>query len=194
MNLISRYLTGSLLLVVGLLTAATAQAQPQPQSPQGPQLSAEQMQQVQNLRQQGMQIQKKISALQQQAVQGSPSLQQQSKELQEMGNAMMKEQGVDIEKSIARLQEMKGDFSKQGVTDEQKKKLQQEAMQITQKLEQAQAATMADPKVQQAAAKMEKDLIAEMTKLDPAVPEMIKQLDSLDQQMRQTVMGAHGKK
>jgi len=190
MNLVSRYLTGSLLLVVGLLSAAIAQAQP----PQGPQLSAEQVQQVQGLRQQGLQIQKKISVLQQQAMQGSPSLQQQSKELQEMGSAVLKKQGIDIEKSVARLQEMKGEFSKEGVTEEQKMKLQQEALGISQKLEKAQATTMADPKVQQAAAKMEKDLIAEMTKLDPTVPEMLKKLDSLDQQMRQVVMGAHGKK
>mgnify|MGYP001812069119 CR=1 FL=1 len=190
MNLVSRYLTGSLLLVVGLLTAAVTQAQP----PQGPQLSAEQMQQIQGLREQGLQIQKKVSALQQQAVQGSPALQQQSREMQEMGNTIMKSQGVDIEKSVARLQEMKGEFSKEGITDEQKKKLQQEALEISQKLEQAQAATMSDPKVQQAAAKMEKDLIAEMTKLDPTVPEMLKKLDGLDQQIRQIVMAAQGKK
>ena len=111
-----------------------------------------------------------------------------------MGSAVLKKQGIDIEKSVARLQEMKGEFSKEGVTEEQKMKLQQEALGISQKLEKAQATTMADPKVQQAAAKMEKDLIAEMTKLDPTVPEMLKKLDSLDQQMRQVVMGAHGKK
>lgn len=190
MLLISRYLTGSFLLVVGLLTATIAQAQP----PQGPQLSAEQIQQMQALRQQGMQIQQKISQLQQQAMQGSPSLQQQSKELQDMGNAVLKAQGIDVEKTIARLQELKGEFGKQGVTDAQKKKLQQEAMGIQQKLQQAQDAAMADPKIKQAAAKMEKDLIAEMTKLDPGVPEMLKKMDSLDQQMRQVMMGADGKK
>ena len=190
MLLISRYLTGSFLLVVGLLTATIAQAQP----PQGPQLSAEQIQQMQTLRQQGMQIQQKISQLQQQAMQGSPSLQQQSKELQDMGNAVLKAQGIDVEKTIARLQELKGEFGKQGVTDAQKKKLQQEAMGIQRKLQQAQDAAMADPKIKQAAAKMEKDLIAEMTKLDPTVPEMLKKMESLDQQMRQLMMGAHGKK
>ena len=190
MHLVSRYFTGSLLLVVSLLTAAVAQAQP----PQGPQLSAEQIQQVQALRQQGLEIQKKISQLQKQAMQGSPSLQQQSKELQDMGNAVLKAQGVDVEKSIAQLQTLKGEFDKEGLTDEQKQKVQTEAMGIQQKLQQAQADAMADPKIQQAAAKIEKDLIAEMTKLDPAVPEMLKKLDSLDQQMRQAMMGAHGKK
>jgi len=53
---------------------------------------------------------------------------------------------------------------------------------------------MADPKVKQAAAKMENALIAEMTKLDSTVPEMLNKLDSLDQQMRQTMMSAHCKK
>ena len=190
MLLVSRYLTGSLLLVVGLLTAAIVQAQP----PQGPQLSAEQIQQMQALRQQGMQTQQKISQLQQQAMQGNPSLQQQSKELQDMGNVVLKAQGIDVEKTIARLQELKEEFGKQGVTDAQKKTLQQEAMGIQQKLQQAQDAAMADPKIKQAAAKMEKDLIAEMTKLDPTVPEMLKKMESLDQQMRQLMMGAHGKK
>ena len=42
MLLVSRYLIGSLLLLVGLPTATIAQAQP----PQGPQLSAEQIQQM----------------------------------------------------------------------------------------------------------------------------------------------------
>ena len=190
MHLVSKCLIGSLLLVVGLLTVATAQAQP----PQGPQLSAEQIQQMQTLRQQGMQIQQKISQLQQQAIQGSPSLQQQSKELQDMGNAILKAQGIDVEKTIARLQELKGEFGKEGATDAQKKALQQEAMGIQQKLQQSQDAAMADPKLKQAATKMEKDLIAEMTKLDSTVPEMLKKLDSLDQQMRQVMMGAQGKK
>ena len=187
MHLVSRYLTGSLLLLVGLLTAAVAQAQ-------GPQLSAEQIQQVQALRQEGLQTQQKISQLQQQATQGNPSLLQQGKELQDMVNAVLKAQGFDVEKSIARLQALKGEFGKEGTTDEQKKKLQQEAMGIQQKLQQAQATAMADPKVKQATTKMKKDLIAEMTKLDPTIPEMLKKMDSLDKQMRQAMMGAHGKK
>ena len=190
MHLVSRYLIGSLLLVVGLLTAAVAQAQP----PQGPQLSAEQIQQMQALRQQGMEIQKKIGQLQQQAMQGSPSLQKQSKELQDMGNTILKAQGLDVEKTIARLEELKGEFGKEGATDAQKMAVQKEAMGIQQKLQKAQDAAMADPKVKQAAAKMENDLIAEMTKLDPTVPEMLKKMESLDQQMRQVMMGAHGKK
>lgn len=190
MHLVSRYLTCSLLLVVGLLTTAVAQAQSQ----QGLQLSAEQIQQMQTLRQQGMQTQQKISQLQQQAMQANPSLVQQSKEIQDMGNTILKAQGVDVENSIARLQELKGVFDKEGTTDAQKKELQQEAMGIQQKLQQAEAAVMADPKVKQASAKMEKDLIAEMTKLDPTFPEMLKKMDSLEKQMRQVMMGAHGKK
>ena len=111
-----------------------------------------------------------------------------------MGNAILKAQGIDVEKTIARLQELKGEFGKEGATDAQKKALQQEAMGIQQKLQQSQDAAMADPKLKQAATKMEKDLIAEMTKLDSTVPEMLKKLDSLDQQMRQVMIGAQGKK
>ena len=139
MHFVTRYLTGSLLLVVSLLTVTAAQAQPQ----QGPQLTAEQIQQIQALRQQGMQLQQKISQLQQQAMQGSPALVQQSKELQDMGGAVLKAQGFDMEKTLARLQTLKAEFDKPGTTDEQKKKLQQEGIAIQQKLQQAEAAAMA---------------------------------------------------
>ena len=87
--------------------------------------------------------------------------------LQDMGNAILKAQGIDVEKTIARLQELKEEFGKGGATDAQKKALQQEAMGIQQKLQQSQDAAMADPKLKQAATKMEKDLIAEMTVINP---------------------------
>jgi len=190
MFLISRKLVSSLLVVAGLFAFAAVHAEDAPATP----LTKEQLLQLQALKQEGQQAQQRIGQLQKEAMEGDADLQQERDTLQGAAAEAMKGQGVDSEKQLARLKELRIEFSAEGTSDERKSVVQQEALEIQKQLTQAQNVVMSDAKVQEIAARLEKKLIAAMTKLDEGVPGMIKKMDDIENQIREIMMAAYSGK
>ncbi len=157
------------------------------QSP-GAALSQEQLQQLQVLQQENQQLQQQIGQIQQQAVEQNPDLLEQNEKLQEMILESMVAGGFDPEADMRKMDELRAEYTQPETTEQRKVALQQEAQQITTRLEQAEERAIADPKVQAAGTKLEEELIATMSRIDPNFSKLMEQLTANQEKMRQ-VMG-----
>jgi hypothetical protein len=96
----------------------------------------------------------------------------------------MKDQGATPKKDSDRLDELKKQISKPGVTQKQRSDIIQEARTIQQRLRQAQQKAMQNEDVQKAQKKYTQDLVVAMKAQDANTDKLFQNLQQIIQQLR----------
>jgi len=186
MRLLLKSIAVSTLSLAALFATAATHAQQQP----GMALSQQQMEQIKALQEQGQQIQRKISQIQEKTVAENPELTQRSASLDEQTMAAMKAQGYDPEAIMEKMKELQVEFRKPDTTPERKEELQQAFQSKRAELQKAQQSVAGDQELEQARNQLQQEMMAAMEKTDPQLPKLLEQLNQLRNQMQQIMAGA----
>ncbi len=120
-----------------------------------------------------VQLHQRLEEIQQAALANNPQLEQQAQELGTLMVATMEEQGFQPQQSIDRIHEIQTALQSEQLPPEERMQLMEEAQTEYLMLEQAQAAAMEQPKVQEAHERFQEEVVEAMQQEDPATEEII---------------------
>ncbi len=161
--------------VLALGTVGVTQAQQQGGAPgQG----NPQMQQLQ-------QLQQRLMAIQQQAIENNPQLQDEAEELEDLVIRTMEDAGFDPETGLARLEELQGEFQNADLSDERRQAILQEAQEIQMELQEGQQLAMQDEAVVRAQERFQDNMLDAMRAEDPETDELLAVFEQMQSQMQQ---------
>jgi hypothetical protein len=171
-------LVSALVISSAALAAGPAAAPGAAPSPNHPQATPAELQL------QARTLQQKLASIQQKVLAANPKLAEQRKALGKLIVTAMKDQGATPKKDSDRLDELKKQISKPGVTQKQRSDIIQEARTIQQRLRQAQQKAMQNEDVQKAQKKYTQDLVVAMKAQDANTDKLFQNLQQIIQQLR----------
>ena len=147
-------------------------------------------QEFEEARQTVMQIGQELTAIEQQAVEANPALQEKRERLQSMLMETMTEQGAEPEARISRLEELQPKLSGSRVNSEEREELMQEFQQEQQALMQAQNEALNVPEVRAAQQELQEETFAAMKAINPETEQLVERLREAQQRAQQLQGGA----
>jgi len=171
-------LVSALVISSGALAAGPAVAPGATPSPNHPQATPAELQL------QARTLQQKLATIQKSALATHPKLAEQRKALGKLIVDAMKDQGATPKKDSDRLDELKNQINKPGVTQKERTDIIQEARGIQQRLRQAQQKAMQNQDVQKARKQYTQDLMVAMKAENADTEKLFQNLQRVIQQLR----------
>ncbi|MCC5809292.1 MAG: hypothetical protein JJU06_02880 [Ectothiorhodospiraceae bacterium] len=167
---------GVMLAVLALTfgTVGVTQAQQQGGAPQqgDPQMQLQQLQQ-------------RLMAIQQQAIENNPQLQEEADELEDLVIRTMEDAGFDPESGLARLEELQAEFQNEDLSDERRQAILEEAQELQMELQEGQQLAMQDEEVVRAQERFQDNMLDAMRAEDPETDELLAVFEQMQSQMQQ---------
>lgn len=162
-------------------------AQPAPGGGQGPAMGQQKGDpELRSAQQKVRDLRQKIGEIQQKAMENSPELQQQRKDLRALVKEKFKAQVDGADKKMARLKEIRKKLQgDEELPKEERQKLMKEYQQIAGPFQKAQRQVMQDPEVKQARDKFKADMRAAMKEEDPNTEQLIQDLQQAQKEFQQ---------
>ncbi len=129
-------------------------------------------------------LQKNLKSIQDKVLEANPDLQEQKEELEAMIDEKMEQnlsqEGVDQN----RMQQIRSKLSEKDLGNQKQQELQQEYQQQMQSYRKARMKTMQDEEVHKQREDLVQKIVAEMKEEDPKTEEMLQELQSLNEKMK----------
>lgn len=129
-------------------------------------------------------VQQRLSQIQQRAFENNPELQTQAQELEDLFMRTMENAGYDPEGGLNRLQDIQARMQDEGVTDQERQNMLEEAQQIQMELQEGQQVAMQEEAVIDAQARFEEDLMDAMRAEDPETDDLLARFEQMQQQQQ----------
>lgn len=179
-------------VALGLCLVAMAMALPSiAQQPPGggqPELSPEQLEQLQTFeqkREEFIQLQQKLEQIERAAVQANPELQEQQEEFAALVMDKMKSKGHSPEEDVAELQDMQARLQSPETPPEERQSLMGDLQQKASELEAAQREALEEPEVQQARGELVEAITTAMKQENPQTEQIIREMEQKQQELMQ---------
>lgn len=172
------------LLALGILASGALAQTPQPQQPQPQQPMPPTQQQEpapEQIRLQ--QIQQRLGAVQQAAMEANPELQEQQAEFEELVVETMQEHGYQPEATMDTLETLQQEIQQPDLSERDRQNMMLQARQAQQRLQEAQNMALQDSQVVAVQTAFREDLVEAMKDEEPATEELIVEFEQLQQQL-----------
>jgi hypothetical protein len=176
-------------VALGAVTSLWAETATAPQGVQDPQ--NEKMQAARQLHSEYMELQQRLAAIQQKAVQAHPELQKQGQELQTlMMSKMSSSTGLNAKDEMAAINEIEQKLRDKDTPDSERKTLLPEYQKRAKAFRDAQMKVMQDPEVQKAQAALTDATTAAMKQQDPETEQLMEQVKQKQLQLQKLMESA----
>ncbi|MCK8515563.1 hypothetical protein M0534_04370 [Methylonatrum kenyense] len=129
-------------------------------------------------------MQQRLSEIQRQAFENNPQLQEQAEELENLFIRTMEDAGYDPENGLDRLDAIQAQMQDEGVSDDERQAMLEEAQEIQMELQEGQQVAMQDQAVIDAQTEFEEDLMDAMRAEDPETDDLISRFEQMQQQQQ----------